>query len=116
MATTPEQDALLRRIHALVADDDVREVSMFGSRAIMLNDKMIVSVCKDGSLLVRVAAANHDELLAEPGATQAEMGAGRSMGPGWLHVAPTSIADDERLTFWVDVAKAHNRTLTGEQH
>ena len=63
MATTPEQDALLRRIHALVADDDVREVSMFGSRAIMLNDKMIVSVCKDGSLLVRVADPNDRRAL-----------------------------------------------------
>ncbi len=113
-ALTPEQHHLVQRVRALVDDEpDVREVSMFGGRAIMVNDKMIVSAGKTGDLLVRVTAERHEALLAEPGAAQAQMGAGRGMGPGWLTVAPEAVADDERLTFWVDVARDHNHTLTG---
>ena len=68
-AMTPEQQALVQRIQALVTDQsDVREVSMFGGRAIMVNDKMIVSAGKAADLLVRVDAAQHDTLLSERGA------------------------------------------------
>ena len=113
-AMTPEQHRLVQRVHTLVNDEpNVREVSMFGGRAIMVNDKMIVSAGKSGDLLVRADAERHEALLNEPGATQAQMGAGRDMRPGWITVAPEAIADDERLAFWVDVARDHNRTLTG---
>ena len=115
-AMTPEQQALIQRIQSLVTDQsDVREVSMFGGRAIMVNDKMIVSVGKTGDLLVRVAADRHETLLNEPGAEQAQMGAGREMGAGWITVAPEAIADDDRLAFWVDIAMRHNRAVTGGQ-
>ena len=113
-AMTPEQRHLIQRVRALVDEEsDVREVSMFGGRAIMVNDKMIVSAGKTGDLLVRVDAERHGALLAEPGAEQAQMGAGRVMGPGWITVAPEVVADDERLVFWVDVAMSYNRTITG---
>lgn len=113
---TPEQHRLVQRVRALVDDEpDVREVSMFGGRAIMVNDKMIVSAGKSGDLLVRADAERHEALLDEPGATQAQMGAGRDMGPGWITVAPEAIADDDRLTFWVDVAMHHNRATTGSE-
>lgn len=115
-AMTPEQHRLVQRVRALVDDEpDVREVSMFGGRAIMVNDKMIVSAGKSGDLLVRADAERHEALLDEPGATQAQMGAGRDMGPGWITVAPEAIADDDRLTFWVDVAMHHNRATTGSE-
>ena len=115
-AMTPKQHHLVQRVRALVDDKpDVREVPMFGGRAIMVNDKMIVSAGKTGDLLVRVAADRHETLLGEPGAEQAHMGAGRVMGPGWITVAPETIADDGRLTFWVDVAMHHNRATTGGQ-
>ena len=111
---TPEQHRLVQRVRTLVDDEpDVREVSMFGGRAIMVNDKMIVSAGKTGDLLVRIDAERHEALLAEPGAAQAQMGTGRDMGPGWLTVAPEVIADDGRLAFWVDVAMRHNRAITG---
>ena len=110
---TPEQHHLVQRVRALVDDEpDVREVSMFGGRAIMVNDKMIVSVGRNGDLLVRVAADRHETLLSEPGAEQAQMGAGRDMGLGWITVAPEVIADDGRLAFWVDMAMRHNRAIT----
>ena len=113
-AMTPEQRHLIQRVRALVDEEpDVREVSMVGGRAIMVNDKMIVSAGKTGDLLVRVDAERHGALLAEPGAEQAQMGAGRVMGPGWITVAPEVVADDERLAFWVDVAMSYNRTITG---
>ena len=115
-AMTPEQHHLVQRVRALVDDEpDVREIPMFGGRAIMVNDKMIVSAGKTGDLLVRVAADRHETLLGEPGAEQAQMGAGRDMGLGWITVAPEAIADDDRLAFWVDVAMRHNRTVTGGQ-
>ena len=112
-AMTPEQHRLVQRVRTLVDDGpDVREVSMFGGRAIMVNDKMIVSAGKTGDLLVRVAADRHETLLGEPGAEQAHMGAGREMGAGWITVAPEAIADDGRLAFWVDMAMRHNRAIT----
>jgi hypothetical protein avisC_04022 len=113
-AMTPEQHHLVQRVRALVDDEpDVREVSMFGGRAIMVNDKMVVSAGKTGDLLVRVAAGRHEALLGEPGAAQARMGAGRGMGPGWITVAPEAVAADGRLAFWVEVAMRHNRAITG---
>ena len=115
-AMTSEQHHLVQRVRALVDDEpDVREVSMFGGRAIMVNDKMIVSVGKTGDLLVRVAADRHETLLGEPGAEQAHMGAGRVMGPGWITVAPEAIADDDRLAFWVDIAMRHNRAVASKR-
>ena len=115
-AMTSEQHHLVQRVRALVDDEpDVREVPMFGGRAIMINDKMIVSAGKTGDLLVRVAADRHETLLGEPGAEQARMGAGRDMGLGWITVTPEAIADDTHLAFWVDVAMEHNRTITGRE-
>lgn len=78
----------------------------------MVNNKMIVSVGRNGDLLVRVAADRHETLLSEPGAEQAQMGAGRDMGLGWITVAPEVIADDGRLAFWIDMAMRHNRAIT----
>ena len=113
-AMTPEQHHLVQRVRALVNDEpDVREVSMFGGRAIMVNDTMIVSAGRSGDLLVRVAVDRYEALLAEPGAERARMGAGRVMGPGWITVAPEVVADDAHLAFWVNVAMRHNRALTG---
>ncbi|WP_236968871.1 TfoX/Sxy family protein [Microbacterium aurantiacum] len=111
---TPEQDSLVQRLRALLADERVmREVSMFGGRSVMVNEKMIVSALKDGNLLVRVDSAQHDELLAQPGATQAEMGPGRDMGPGWIEVTSATIENEEQLSAWVRVALRYNREVTG---
>ncbi|MGC4152645.1 MAG: TfoX/Sxy family protein [Propionicimonas sp.] len=108
------QSALIDRLRALLADEPVlREVSMFGGRSFMVNEKLIVSALKHGSLLVRVDAARHDELLHGQGAAQAEMGPGRDMGPGWIEVEADALGDDEKLSSWVGVALEHNRAVTG---
>jgi TfoX/Sxy family transcriptional regulator of competence genes len=111
---TPDQTVLVERVRALIADEpEVREVSMFGGRSVMVNEKMIVSALKDGGLLVRVDADQHDELLGRPGAVQAEMGPGRGMGPGWIEVAADAVSDDEQLSSWIRIAMKYNRAVTG---
>lgn len=111
---TPEQTALIERLRALLADETaVREVSMFGGRSVMVDERMVVSALKNGGLLVRVAADRHEELLGRPGAAQAEMGRGRDMGPGWIEVAAAAIEDPARLSAWLEIAMEHHRAATG---
>lgn len=113
---TEEQNAVVKRLRALLQDVTVqREVPMFGGRAFMVNGKMIVSAGKEGGLLVRVDGACHDELLGCAGASQAEMGAGRTMGPGWIAVDASAIADEESLALWVRTALEYNRSVTGDR-
>lgn len=110
---TPLQQALVERVRAaLAAEPSPREVSMFGGRAFMVREAMVVSAGRDGSLLVRVADERGPALLERPGAAPAEMGAGRQMGPGWLAIAADAIVDDQRLAEWVAVALEHNRSMT----
>ncbi|MDT5039384.1 MAG: hypothetical protein QOE51_369 [Actinoplanes sp.] len=105
-----QQGDLVERLRALLADEpSTREVSMFGGRSFMVHDKMVASALKEGDLLVRVDAERHGELTRLRGAAQAEMGAGRNMGPGWITVSAASIASDESLSFWLDAALAYNR-------
>lgn len=110
---TVQQISLIERLRNLLADEPaLREVSMFGGRSFMVNEKMAVSALKDGSLLVRVDARRHEALLKTAGATQAEMGTGRDMGPGWIEVAAESIDDDAALFRWVEIAMEYNRIVT----
>lgn len=106
---TAEQGRLVERLRAVLASEPrVREVSMFGGRAIMVNEKIIVSVQKDGGLLLRVDARQHEELIRSPGASQARMGHGRGMGPGWIMLAAKAVESDEALASWVKLAMAYN--------
>ena len=110
MAMTTAQTTLRDRVLELITGEGaVREVSMFGGRSVMLDEKMIVSALTDGALLDRVDADRHEELLARPGAAQAEMGAGRDMGPGWIEVAADAIADEDQLAEWIGIAMEHRR-------
>lgn len=112
---TPEQAELIDRLRALLrVEPSTREVSMFGGLSFMVNDKMVASALRDGDLLVRVASERDSELGELPGASPAEMGAGRIMGPGWLSISAEAITGDDSLTFWLGVALEHNRA-TGRQ-
>jgi hypothetical protein len=62
---------------------------------------MLVAVGKDHSLLVRVHADDDATLLARPDASRPEMGAGRSMGVGWIRVDAAAIENDETLDLWL---------------
>lgn len=111
-----QQADLIERLRGLLAEEpSMREVSMFGGRSFMVNDKMVVSALKGGDLLIRVATHQHAELTSRPGAAQAEMGAGRDMGRGWITVSAAAIASDTDLSRWLGVALDHNRS-TAARH
>ena len=95
---------LLDRIRSSLTGGHLREVRMFGAIAVMVDDAMAVAVHKDGSLLVRVDPAEDPRLLRSPGASRAEMGAGRSMGEGWIRVQPSQVQSDESLCTWLEAA------------
>ena len=110
------RDLLVARLRRLLADETaVREVSMFGGRAFMVNEKMAVHASKDGDLLVRVDVADDAKFSEVPGASPAEISPGRTMGAGWIRASAASVADDEQLRFWLDAALAYNRALTGKR-
>jgi len=106
------QAALIERLRQLLSGEaSVREVSMFGGRSFLVDDKLVVCARKPGDLLVRVDPERHDALVDRPGAAQAQMGRGRDMGPSWLDVAADAIASDDALSFWVGVALEYNRKI-----
>lgn len=107
---TPEQTVIVQRIRTLLADEpELREVSMFGGRSIMVNGKMVVSVRKGGTLLVRVNTDQLEEYLERPEATKALMGSGREMAPGWIEIAADALSEGDPLSFWVGAAMDYNR-------
>lgn len=107
------QQDLVDRVRSLLPPDaEVEEKSMFGVRAVMVDGSLLVGAAKDGGMLVRVDPERHDELLSRPGARQAEMGAGRSMGPSWLRVAAEALADEAALADWVAEALRYNTILS----
>lgn len=113
--TNHTRDDLVQRVRALLADEpSTREVSMFGGRSFMVDDAMVVAARTGGALLVRVPRSRHDDLLARPGAHQAEMGTGRTMGPGWISVAPEAVTTEESLTSWLEIAMEHHRGARDE--
>ncbi len=106
--TAPQQDLAARVRSALPPGGAVREVKMFGGLSFMLDGRMVVSVHREGSLLVRVDPDRSAELLAVPGAQPAVMGADRPMGPGWISVTADGLVTDPQLTRWLDVALQHH--------
>lgn len=107
------QAELIDRVRLLLAGQpSVRERTMFGGRCFMVDEKLVVSAMKRGDLLVRIPPERHAELIAHPDVSQPEMGAGRSMGPGWVAVARGSIDTEERLRAWLEIALDHARTKT----
>ena len=104
---------LIDRIRtALAGETDIREVNMFGGLAFMVREHLLacVSIAKN-TLLLRVAPADQAYYLQQTGVSQAEMGAGRRMGAGWINIAHSIITSDADLYRWLDIALTHNRSL-----
>ncbi|NPC97462.1 hypothetical protein HOQ23_11835 [Nocardioides sp. zg-DK7169] len=81
---------------------------MFGGLAFMVDDAMVACVSAGGgALLVRVSPGRDADYLGAPGARRAEMGAGRSMGEGWIAVDREALGKDHELRFWMDAVLAH---------
>jgi TfoX/Sxy family transcriptional regulator of competence genes len=101
---------------ALPQEKDVREVRMFGGLAFMVDDAMVACVSAGGgALLVRVSRGRDAEYLEVAGARRAEMGAGRSMGEGWIAVDRDALTDDRDLRFWIDAVLAYNAEKTAQR-
>ncbi|KAA0919711.1 TfoX/Sxy family protein [Dietzia sp. ANT_WB102] len=112
--TPPAQQRLIDRLRDHLADETVtREVSMFGGHCFMVAGKILVSAGRDGGILLRVAAEHEGELLRRPGATRAEMGAGRTMGPGWISVSAVALDSDAGLSEWLAPALEYNHGVVG---
>ncbi len=94
---------------ALAHEQDVREVRMFGGLAFMVDGRMVACVSVGGgALLVRVSPGRDAEYLRRAGARRAEMGAGRSMGEGWIAVDDEALAEDRDLRSWIGAALEHH--------
>jgi hypothetical protein len=103
---------LADRIRALLSPDiALEEKRMFGSRAFLLNGRILVGARKGGVLLVRVSAENGAALLTRPGAAPAVMGA-KTMSATWLDVSPHVIEDDDALMFWLDATLEDSAELS----
>lgn len=111
MGMTSQREALTARIRSMIPGGRaVREVSMFGGIAFMVDGRMLVSAGRDGSLLVRIDPSDSEELLQRAGARISFMGIDRPMGPGWVAVDPGALSADADLKQWVDVAlEFHSR-------
>lgn len=109
MCMSIDDSALATRIRALLADEaSVREVTMFGGLAFMVDERLWVSIGGDGSLLVRVDPRRSPKLVLDRAEVRpAEMG-GRAMGPAWLRVDGAALTDDQVLAFWVGEARLFN--------
>ncbi|EZP29141.1 TfoX/Sxy family protein [Microbacterium oleivorans] len=101
VAVMPEVREILDETRAIIGDRAVREISMFGAVALMVDDSMAVAVFRGESLLVRVRDDEDAAFLAEPDAERSYMGE-RSMGLSWLRVALDP--EHSRLEFWVRAA------------
>ncbi|MFD4024769.1 TfoX/Sxy family protein [Streptomyces sp. NPDC058576] len=91
---------LRERVRAALGDRRTREVTMFGGISFMVDERMVAAARGDGELLLRIDPALRERLLTEPGAHEAVMGEGRSMGPGWLAVDEAALAG-EGLAEWL---------------
>ncbi len=109
MATSEEQVDLAARVRAALADRPVREVSMFGGRAFLVEGRLAVSAGRGGELLVCADPAAYEQLRGR-GAEPATMGPDRSMGRGWVQVPAERLADDDALTRWIEVGIEGSRS------
>lgn len=79
------------------------EKSMFGSLAFLVEDEIVLSVRGSGDLLVRCGTAETETLRSRDGVSPARMGR-RTMSEGWLDVDAATVAEDDSLAGWVEVA------------
>lgn len=103
-------EALATRIRGHLAGEPVVEKKMFGGLAFLLNGHLSVSASGQGGMLVRVAPADSDALLDEPGVSLMQM-TNRPPMDGWLRVAPEALDDEAVLERWVERGVAYARSL-----
>lgn len=97
---------LADRVRALLSSEpSLEEKRMFGTRAFLIDGRILVGARRGGTLLVRVTDEHGAALLTEPGVQVAVMGS-KPMGTRWLDVDAAVIVDDDALIGWLDAARA----------
>ena len=89
--------------------DDVREKSMFGGLAFLVDGYMALAVSGRGGLMVRVGAHGEDEALERTHTAVIEM-RGRPM-TGWVRVANEGVGTRAELELWITRAVQLARSL-----
>lgn len=99
-------EELADRLRALlVVGPEVDERRMFGTRAFLVEGRILAGARPGGVLLIRVPEDDEAALLQHVGASRATMGP-RTMSSRWLDIAPAVIEHDRDLLFWLDIARA----------
>jgi hypothetical protein len=103
-------EALVSRVRNILGDwPGVTQMQMFGGLAWLVYGNMAVVVRGKGGLLVRVAPADHDAMLAEAGT--AAMVMRRRPMRGWITVTPQTCATPSDLARWVQRGLTYALTL-----
>ena len=103
-------EALADRVRAvIVGESDVTEQRMFGGLAFLIGGTMAVAVSGQGGLLVRVAAAETDAIVAASNARPMEM-RGKPM-QGWVRVDSDDLRTKRQLVKWVGIGASSARAL-----
>jgi TfoX/Sxy family transcriptional regulator of competence genes len=101
---------LADRIREMVtAEHPATEQKMFGGLAFLVGGNMAVAASSDGGVLVRCDPADTDHLLTTTPAEEMVM-RGRAMR-GWLRVAASEVATEERLERWVEQGVGYASSL-----
>ncbi|MET8355072.1 MULTISPECIES: TfoX/Sxy family protein [unclassified Micromonospora] len=105
-------DQLAVRVREALADQSgVTEKRMFGGLAWLVHGHMAVVALNGGGLMVRIARADHEMMLAEPGTATMVM---RSRPlRGWITVAEQACATRSDLVTWVRRGLTYALTLPG---
>lgn len=88
---------------------DAQRRKMFGYPALFVGGNLVTGLFAD-RWMIRLGAADLDELLTLPGATPFSPMPGRTM-KGYAVVPPTIVADDAALDGWLTRAIALGKTL-----
>src|SRR5262249_42333757 len=103
-------DDLANRIREVLADlgVGVREQTMFGGLAFLVNGHMAVAASGQGGVPVRRGAADGATFLTKPNTAPMVM-RGREMA-GWIRVSDEGVRTKRQLTQWVRRGVDHARS------
>jgi TfoX/Sxy family transcriptional regulator of competence genes len=104
-------EALISRVRAALGSDlPFTEKKMFGGVTFMVRGKMSISVGRERCMF-RIDPAIHDAVVGRDGSRTVLM-KGREY-KGYIHVDAHALKAAPALTYWIDLALAWNRALTG---
>ena len=94
------------------ARDDVEEKKMFGGLCFMVRQHMCCGIVGD-TLMGRVGPENYDLSLTKPYVSEMDF-TGKAM-KGMIYVAPEGIAEDNELSYWVNLCAEFVETLPAKK-